>query len=293
MSIKNILDRKKPTISFEVFPPKGDTSLDGIFNTIDELKELNPDFISVTYGAGGTSKDKTVEIASKIKNQYNIEAIAHLTCVTSSKEDLEKTLFDIKKNKIDNILALRGDIPEKFDFSSLTDNFKNASELINHIKKKDDFIIGAACYPEGHLEAESIDKDIENLKVKVDQGADFLITQLFFDNELFYKFMDKVRKKNINIPVIAGILPVLNKKQTSRIVELSGCSFPAKFNRILAKYDNDKEALKEAGTMYATEQIIDLLSWGIDGIHLYTMNKSDTAKRIIENISNIRDNLNR
>ncbi len=292
MSIKELIQSKKHTFSFEVFPPKADKSLEGIYNTIGELKTLKPDFISVTYGAMGSSKDKTVEIASRIKNEFNIESIAHLTCVTSSKNELESTLKDIRNSNVDNVLALRGDIPEGFDFSTLKDNYQYASELIQHIRKKEKMTIAAACYPEGHIEASSIDKDIEHLKRKVEHGADFLITQLFFDNELFYDYHNKLIQKGINVPVIAGILPVLNKNQTNKIVELSGCKFPNKFNRIIEKYQDDPIALKEAGTMYATEQIIDLLSWGIKGIHLYTMNKSDTAKRIMGNIGHIRNNLN-
>lgn len=292
MSIKELIKSKKHTFSFEVFPPKTDKSLQGIYETIGELKTLEPDFISVTYGAMGSSKDKTVEIASKIKNEFNIESIAHLTCVTSSKNELDTTLKEIKEANIDNVLALRGDIPEGFDFSTLKDNYQYASDLIRHINDKKGMTIAAACYPEGHLEATSIDADIDNLKRKVDQGADFLITQLFFDNELFYDYHNKLIQKGINIPIIAGILPVLNKNQTAKIVELSGCQFPNKFNRIIERYQEDPIALKEAGTMYATEQIIDLLSWGIKGIHLYTMNKSDTAKSIMGNIEHIRRNIN-
>lgn len=292
MSIKEVIESKKHTFSFEVFPPKKEGALEGIYNTIGELKELDPDFISVTYGAMGSSKDKTVEIASTIKNKFNIESIAHLTCVTSSRNELESTLHQLKKSNIDNVLALRGDIPDGFDFTSLNDNYRYAADLIAHIRDKEKMTIGAACYPEGHIEASSMDQDIDNLKRKVDQGADFLITQLFFDNELFYDYHNKLIQKGINIPVIAGILPVLNKNQTNKIVELSGCQFPNKFNRILDKYQDDPIALKEAGTMYATEQIIDLLSWGIKGIHLYTMNKPDTAKRIMSNIGSIRQNIN-
>jgi methylenetetrahydrofolate reductase (NADPH) len=293
MSIKELIESKKHTFSFEVFPPKNDKSLEGIYKTIGELKDLQPDFISVTYGAMGSSKDKTVDIASKIKNDFEIESIAHLTCVTSSRQELENTLNQLKRANIDNVLALRGDIPDGFDFSLLEDNYRYASELIGHIRNKEKMTIGAACYPEGHIEASSLEKDIDNLKRKIDQGADFLITQLFFDNELFYDYHNKLIQKGIDIPVIAGILPVLNKNQTKKIVELSGCQFPNKFNRILHKYQDDPVALKEAGTMYATEQIIDLLSWGIKGIHLYTMNKSDTAKRIMTNIDCIRNNINR
>lgn len=292
MSIKDLIQSKKHTFSFEVFPPKTDKSLEGIYDTIGELKTLDPDFISVTYGAMGSSKDKTVEIASRIKNEFNIESIAHLTCVTSSRQELDSTLQEIKQANIDNVLALRGDIPEGFDFSTLKDNYEYASDLIRHIRNKENMAIAAACYPEGHLEASSLDKDIDNLKRKVDQGADFLITQLFFDNELFYDYHNKLIQKGIDIPIIAGILPVLNKNQTNKIVELSGCKFPSKFTRILNKYQDDPTALKEAGTIYATEQITDLLSWGIKGIHLYTMNKPDTAKKIMGNIGHIRNNIN-
>lgn len=291
MSIKALIDSKQHTFSFEVFPPKSDNSLESIYNTIGELKDLEPDFISVTYGAMGSSKDKTVEIASRIKNHFGIESIAHLTCVTSSRQELEDTIRQLKNENIDNILALRGDIPAGFDFSTLDDNYRYASDLIKHIRRQDDMTIAAACYPEKHIEALSLEQDIDNLKRKVDEGADFLITQLFFDNELFYDYYNMIQKKGINIPIIAGILPVLNKNQTNKIVELSGCKFPSKFTRILNKYHDDPVALKEAGTIYATEQITDLLSWGIKGIHLYTMNKSDTAKRIMDNIGHIRNNL--
>jgi methylenetetrahydrofolate reductase (NADPH) len=291
MSIKALLESKQHTFSFEVFPPKKDKTLGGIYKTIGELKDLNPDFISVTYGAMGSSKDKTVEIASTIKHAFKLEAIAHLTCVTSSRNELEETLNELKKADIDNVLALRGDIPEEFDFSRLDDNYRYASDLIQHIRHQKDMTIGAACYPEKHIEAATLEQDVENIKRKVDQGADFLITQLFFDNELFYDYNDLLQKKGVNIPVIAGILPVLNKNQTTKIVQLSGCQFPAKFNRILNRYQDDPVALKEAGTIYATEQITDLLSWGIKGIHLYTMNKSDTARRIMTNIGHIRHNL--
>lgn len=292
MSIKALLESKKNTFSFEVFPPKKDKSLEGIYKTIGELKSLKPDFISVTYGAMGSSKDQTVEIASKIKNDYNIESIAHLTCITSSRQELETTLRDLKKDGIDNVLALRGDIPQNFDFSQLKDNYRYASQLIEHIRRTESMTIGAACYPEGHIEARSLATDIENVKRKVNLGADFLITQLFFDNELFYDYYNKLQQKGIDIPIIAGVLPVLYKNQTSKIVELSGCHFPNKFTRILDRYQYDPLALKEAGTAYATEQIIDLLSWGIKGIHLYTMNKSDTAKKIMESIRCIRNNIN-
>lgn len=289
MQIKDIYKKKKPVISFEIFPPKKDDSIDTIYDTIEALKDLKPDFISVTYGAGGSTRDKTVEIASIIKNRYYIEASAHLTCVSLTEDKLEKFIKELKDNNIQNIMALRGDLPadcgaDLFDKGQ----YKYASDLVNYISKSRGISIGAACYPEGHLECRSLEEDVENLKIKVDAGADFLVTQLFFDNERFYNFMDLAAKKGVNVPISAGIMPATNKKQIERMVSLSGASLPAKFTRIMEKYENNPQALKEAGIIYATEQIIDLLSWGIDGIHLYTMNRPETCRRIIQSISNIR-----
>lgn len=283
---------KKPVISFEIFPPKKDDPIDTIYDTIEALKDLKPDFISVTYGAGGSSRDKTVEIASTIKNRYYIEALAHLTCVTLTEEKLESFVQELKSNNVHNIMALRGDLPEGYTDNLVKDNqFKYASDLIEKIRKEGTFGIGGACYPEGHLESTNLEADIENLKRKVDNGADFLVTQLFFDNELFYRFKDLACKKGINIPITAGIMPVTNKKQIERIVSLSGATLPAKFIRIMEKYKNSPQALREAGIVYATEQIVDLLSWGVDGIHLYTMNRPETCRRIIQSISSIRNTL--
>jgi len=291
MKIKQLLEEKKPTISFEVFPPKRDLDIEGIFETIKALKPLEPDFISVTYGAGGTSKDTTIEIASRIKREYDIETIAHLTCVTSTTQEVNETLAELKERGIENILALRGDIPQGLEASELPNDFKYASDLVKHIQSTGDFSIGGACYPEGHLDATSFDEDIWNLKRKTSLGLDFLITQLFFDNELFYKFADKCKSHGIDVPIIAGILPVLSKSQILRIQQLSGCTLPKKFLRIINRYEHDPEALKEAGTAYAIEQIIDLLSWGVDGVHIYTMNKPDTAAQITNAIKSIRETL--
>lgn len=289
MKIKELYEAKKTVISLEIFPPKLDSPVETVFKTLDELKDINPDFISVTYGAGGKAKDRTVEIASKIKNEYHIESLAHLTCISSTKKQIKETLEDLRRNNLDNILAMRGDIPENpdYDFPNPL-QYEHAADLIKEVKAEGDFCIGAACYPEGHVDCESIVKDIKYLKEKVSVGADFLITQLFFDNERFYRFMDELDIAGINIPVSAGILPVLNKNQILRITKLAGCNIPPKFRRILDRYEDNPAALKEAGEAYAIEQIIDLMAWGARGIHLYTMNKPDTAKRIISNIENIR-----
>ncbi len=289
MKIKEIFETKKTVISLEIFPPKLDSPVETVFKTLDELKDINPDFISVTYGAGGKAKDRTVEIASKIKNEYHIESLAHLTCISSTKKQVKETLEDLRRNNLENILAMRGDIPEnpENDFPNPL-QYEHAADLIKEVKAEGDFCIGAACYPEGHVDCESIVKDIKYLREKVSVGADFLITQLFFDNERFYRFMDELDIAGISIPVSAGILPVLNKNQILRITKLAGCNIPPKFRRILDRYEDNPAALKEAGEAYAIEQIIDLMAWGARGIHLYTMNKPDTAKRIISNIENIR-----
>lgn len=289
MRINDIYNTKTSVISLEIFPPKLDSPIETVFKTLDELKDINPDFISVTYGAGGKAKDRTVEIASKIKNEYNIESLAHLTCISATKEQMGKILLDMRNNGIENVLALRGDIPEdpEFEFPDPL-HYEHASDLIREVREEGGFSIGAACYPEGHIDCENLVQDIKYLREKVEMGVDFLISQLFFDNELFYRFMDAIDLAGIDVPVSAGIMPVLNKNQILRITKLAGCQLPPKFKRIVDRYEHNPEALKEAGEAYAIEQIIDLMAWGVRGIHLYTMNKPDTAKRIIGNIENIR-----
>lgn len=289
MRIKEMFDQKKTVISLEIFPPKVDAPIETVFQTLSELSDLKPDFISVTYGAGGKAKDRTVEIASKIKNEYGIESLAHLTCISSTKEEIASLLAAMRTHKIENVLALRGDIPEDptFDFPSPL-QFEHATDLVREIALQGDFSIGGACYPEGHIDCESKAKDLKYLKEKVEYGVDFLVSQLFFDNELFYRFLEEMDIAGINAPVAAGILPVLNKNQILRITKLAGCAIPPKFQRILDRYENNPAALKEAGEAYAIEQIIDLMAYGVRGIHLYTMNKPDTARRIIGNIENIR-----
>lgn len=292
MLIKDIFKTKKPVISFEIFPPKKNDDIETIYSTIEALKDLRPDFISVTYGAAGSTRDKTVEIASIVKNKYNIEALAHLTCISLDDDGLARIMEDLRANNVHNIMALRGDIPQDMNREDLVNSpFKYASDIIRQIKQNEAFCSGAACYPEKHPECESYEKDIANLKYKVDCGADFLVTQLFFDNNKFYDFVNKSRASGITIPITAGIMPVTNKKQIERMVALSNAALPDKFKRIMEKYEYNPEALKEAGIIYATEQIIDLLSWGIEGIHLYTMNRPETCRRIMNNIISIRDSL--
>ena len=289
MKIKDLYESKKTVISLEIFPPKWDSPVETVFKTLDELKDIKPDFISVTYGAGGKAKDRTVEIASKIKNEYHIESLAHLTCISATKKQIRESFEEMRRHNIENILAMRGDIPEDPDFEFPEPlHYEHAAELIGEVKAEGDFCVGAACYPEGHVECVSKIKDVKYLREKVAMGADFLISQLFFDNELFFRFMDEIDLAGISIPVSAGIMPVLNKNQIVRMTKLAGCQLPNKLRRILDRYEHNPAALKEAGEAYAIEQIIDLMAWGIRGIHLYTMNKPDTAKRIIGNIENIR-----
>ncbi len=279
------LFKTKTVLSFEIFPPKRTDPVNTIYNTIDKLKDLSPDFISVTYGAGGSeSSYETIKIASTVKRSYNIESVVHLPCINLTKQDVLKMMADLKEIGIENILALRGDInpnvPPKSDF-------KYASDLISFIKENGDFNITAACYPEGHNECQSLVEDIRNLKIKVDAGADQLITQLFFDNNYFYSFRERAAIAGINVPIEAGIMPVANKRQIERIVSLCGVDLPKKFVSILDKYENNPEAMRDAGIAYAVDQIVDLIAQGVDGIHLYTMNNPYIAFRIYEAIKSL------
>lgn len=283
MFVKEILEVKKPTFSFEIFPPKSGGNLESIYATVDALASLMPDFISVTYGAGGSSRENTVEIASVIQNKYNIPTLAHLTCVGSSKKEMNHILKELDEKGVKNILALRGDINDQ---AALGD-FKYASDLIAYIKDKYSFNIVGACYPEKHLEAYSMSGDLKNLKTKVEKGADMLVSQLFFDNQVFYQFDEKVKSIGIDVPVIAGIMPITSSKQIERMVSLCGATVPETVQRFVKAYGHNSMAIKEAGIAYATQQIVDLLAYGVDGIHLYTMNQADIAKRIAENIRGI------
>lgn len=270
----------KTTFSFEVFPPKRNGSIASIYSTLDELKKLNPDFISVTYGAGGSANcSATLKIASAIKHQYGIESVAHLSAIGLTKEDVRTQLEHFQAEGIQNILALRGDIP---DGSSFEGDFPHASDLISFIKQHADFNILAACYPEGHTESENILSDIRHLKTKVDAGANQLITQLFFDNDYFYRFRERCSLAQIHVPIEAGIMPVVNKKQIERMVTLCGVHLPKKFTAMMERYENNPEAMRDAGIAYAIDQIVDLNARGVDGIHLYTMNNPYIAARIYE-----------
>lgn len=270
---------KNTKFSFEIFPPKKDGQIDTVYDTIDALAGLNPDFISVTYGAGGSIiNNKTVELASYIKNKKNVNSLSHLTCINSSKEDVKAILTELKANNITDILALRGDkIPDWEDKK----DFRYSVDLINFIKEQGEFNIYGACYPEGHLEADTCEDDLDALKIKTDAGVKKLISQLFFDNSAFYSFLNQVEKKGINVPVEAGIMPVTNVKSILRMTVMCGASVPRELMKILHKYHYNEEDMYKAGIEYSIKQIEDLIDNGVDGIHLYTMNNPEVAKSII------------
>lgn len=284
MKIKELFKQKQPTISFEIFPSNKIYTLEKVYEVIDELSLLKPDFMSVTYGAGGSTRRNTVDIASKIKNINNIEALAHLTCIGATKKEIDEILKDLNKNNIENIMALRGDIPQECE--NKIGEFSHANDLIKYIKEYGDFSIGGAFYPEGHQETNDL-LDLFNLKTKVDSGTDFLISQIFFENEKFYEFKEKLGKLNIKTPLIAGVMPITNGKQIRRITSMCGCSIPEKLKKILDRYEDNPIAMREAGIAYAMEQIIELISDDIAGIHIYTMNRVEVSKKIMENIGNI------
>lgn len=284
-----IIDRMledRVNISFEVFPPKTDDTFDKVLEATDEIAKLKPSFISVTYGAGGGTSKNTVKIASHIKNDLGVNSIAHLTCVSSTKDEVHRVVEDIKANGIQNILALRGDIPKDAAFP-MPGHYKYACELIEDIKTRGDFCIGAACYPEGHVETEHKADDIAHLKQKVDSGVDFLTSQMFFDNTIFYNFLYRIREKGITVPVLPGIMPVTNGKQMARICKLSGTILPQRFHAIVDRFGDDPKAMQQAGIAYATDQVIDLIANGINNIHIYSMNKPKVAAAIMANLSEI------
>lgn len=288
MNIRELFDSKKLVLSFEVFPPKNTSPVKTIYKALNELSTLKPDFISVTYGAGGSLiNNKTSEISSLIKNVYNIEALAHLTCISSKKENIDDITERLELEEITNILALRGD-----NNDNEAGDYKYATDLIKYVNEKKKFNIISACYPEGHIENKGIEAEIMNMKRKIESGTSSFISQLFFDNNIYYDFLDKAKGNGVNVPIQAGIMPVVNKKQIDRITSLCGATIPLKFKKIMEKYEYDSEALREAGIAYAIEQIIDLASSGVDGIHLYTMNNPYVARRIKENIEVIVKSIN-
>jgi len=285
MQIASLFQKDRTVLSLEIFPPKKTSPIETIYKTLDNLKDIEPDFISVTYGAGGNAGDtSTADISEYILHKYGILPLAHLTCVNYTRQEIGQILDILKKKEIKNVLALRGDINPNFTPKK---EFSYASELVEYINARGDFYISGACYPEGHVDAESIDKDIENLKYKVDAGAQHLITQVFFDNAHFYSFFEKARRANIRVPIQAGIMPVINKAQIERMVTLCGASLPSKFTKMMQRFEHSPEAIKEAGIAYAVDQIVDLVSQGVDGIHLYTMNNPYVARKINESIKGI------
>ena len=286
MKIIERINENKVHISFEVFPPKTDAGFESVKKAVDEIAVLKPSFISVTYGAGGGTSKNTVKIASHIKNDLGVPSIAHLTCMSSTKEEVRNVIEQMKVAGIENILALRGDRPKDSEME-LPNDYHYASELIQDIKAQGDFCIGAACYPEGHVESPYKKDDILHLKEKVDCGVDFLTTQMFVDNNILYNFLYRIREKGITVPVLPGIMPVTNKKQIARICSLSGTILPARFYAIVDKFGDNPAAMQQAGIAYATDQIIDLIANGINNIHVYSMNKPEVAVAIMSNLSEI------
>ncbi len=285
MKIGSFYEAGKPVLSLEIFPPKPDYPLGTIFQTVEELQKLNPKYISVTYGAGGGNGDRTVEIAARIKREYGIESLAHLTCVRHTKAEVNSILENLLQENIRNLLALRGDPPEDdpgFDFNR--QEYRYAYELVEDVKKKADFGIAAAAYPEGHTECQRLSEDLTFLKEKVERGVDFLLTQLFFDNRIYYEFVEKANRTGINCPIVPGIIPVLNAKQIKRIIYLCGASIPHNLLRLVDKYENSPADMEKAGIEYASKQVEDLLNNKVPGVHLYTMNKSVQIAEIVTNV---------
>ena len=287
MKISEIFESGKTTISCELFPPKLGAQLPDFRKLVGEMAAFSPSYMSVTYGATGGTSDYTVDIANEIQNVNNIPALAHLTCASSDEDKIHDVIDQLKEKNIANILALRGDIPIDPDFK-LPDRFHHAIDLIEEIKKYGDFCIGGACYPEGHPESRTIDEDIEHIKAKVDSGLDFLTTQMFFDNNILYTYLYKLMRAGINVPVVAGIMPVTNAKQISNIMKLSGNMVPPRFKAIVDRFGDDKQAMLQAGVAFACEQIIDLIANGVNHIHIYTMNKPSVAGMIYSNLSAVR-----
>lgn len=286
MKIKERLQENKVHISFEVFPPKTDAGFESVMGAVEKIAALKPSYISVTYGAGGGTSKNTVKIALHIKKDLGVPSLAHLTCASSTREEVHAVIDRLKEEGIENILALRGDIPKDASFP-IPGQYHYASELIRDIKEQGDFCIGAACYPEGHVESASKDEDILHLKEKVDCGVDFLTTQMFFDNSILYNFLYRIREKGITVPVLPGIMPVTNGKQIARICSLSGTVLPQRFLAVVDKFGDNPAAMQQAGIAYATDQIIDLIANGIQNIHIYSMNKPEVAAAIMANLSEI------
>ncbi len=284
MKLTEIINGKKPSLSFEVFPPKTSDNFESVKKATEEIAKLKPSYMSVTYGAGGGTSDYTTQIAKNL-NDRGVTSLAHLSCISSTKELVHSRLEKLKELEIENILALRGDIPQGMSMDNL--DYHYASELTEEIRDFGGFCIGGACYPEGHPESKNSAEDMESLKIKVDCGCEFLTTQMFFDNNILYNFMYRLLRYGVDVPVVAGIMPVTNAKQIKRIISISQNALPQRFIRIVDRYGDNPEAMKQAGIAYATDQIIDLYANGINAVHIYSMNKPDVAEQIQKNLSEI------
>ena len=289
MKIIDLLTEEKLTLSFEVFPPKTESAFDSVKHATEEIAKLKPAFMSVTYGAGGGTSKYTLDIAKNILKEYGVPTLAHLTCVSSTKQTVKERIIDIKNSGIKNVMALRGDIPKELENADRTGwDYQHAIDLIRELKEySPDLCIGGACYPEIHPESANQKEDIKYLKEKVDAGCDFLTTQMFFDNNLLYNFLYKIREAGITVPVMPGIMPITNANQVERAIKLSGSFMPQRFKSLVDKFGTNPDAMKQAGIIYATDQIIDLFANGIKNVHVYSMNKPDVAEKILSNLSSI------
>ena len=288
MKLTRLFENHTRSLSFEVFPPKTDDVYDGVKTATEEIAKLRPAFMSVTYGAGGGTSKYTLEIAKNLKDRFGVESLAHLTCVSSTRETVRARIEDFKAAGIENVMALRGDIPQAMlseDRSNWA--YRHAVDLVRELKERGDFCIGGACYPEVHPESANQKEDIKYLKEKVEAGCEFLTTQMFFDNNLLYNFLYKIREAGITVPIVAGIMPITNAKQVERALTLSGSFMPQRFKSLVDKFGDDPAAMKQAGIAYATDQIIDLYANGIEHVHVYSMNKPDVAEKIQGNLSAI------
>ena len=288
MKISNLFQQKKVVYSFEIFPPKVNDDISKIYDTLAQLKDIRPDYISITYSAGGSKNSRTAELAKIVKDSYGIEPLAHLTCINSTKQEVGKALQDLVDIGVENVLALRGDRIE----GQVRSDFAYASELVQYIKSVRDMDVAGAGYPEGHPESANIVEDIRHMKIKVDHGVSHLNSQLFFDNDDYLKYLDMVRLAGIDVPIQAGIMPLVKASQLNGIVKMTGAKLPSKISRMYNKFADDPDSLMEAGIAYATDQIVDLLSSGVDGIHLYIMNNAYVARRITQNVQPLIDKLN-
>ncbi len=283
MKIRNCLNPSNPCLSFEFLPPKTEEGLASLWQTLDDLKSLDPGFVSVTYGAGGSTRDRTIELVGQIRRETGIEAMAHLTCVGHTREEIQAVLDTLSAAKLENLLVLRGDPPKgQASFQAVPGGFQFARELIGFIREKDyAFCMGGACYPEGHVETASRDDDLKHLKAKVDAGLDFVITQLFFDNAFYFDFVERARRAGINVPIVPGVMPITNYEQVNRFVRMCGATIPMRLQLQLDRAKDNPEALMQLGVAHATVQCVELLSRGVPGIHFYTLNRSPATRMIV------------